>query len=82
MRVAYSWLREYVDCELPPEELAEKLTMVGLAVEAVSAPVEGLDQIIVGNILDVRPHQMLTTLNYAVWIRVLWLFSWSAVHLI
>jgi len=56
LRVAYSWLREYVDCELPPEELAEKLTMVGLAVEAVSAPVEGLDQIIVGNILDVRPH--------------------------
>ena len=52
MRVAYSWLQEYVDFELSPEELAEKLTMVGLEVEGVFPSVEGLDQIIVGKILE------------------------------
>jgi len=56
LRVAYSWLQEYVDFELSPEELAEELTMVGLEVDGVFPPVEGLDQIIVGKILEVKPH--------------------------
>ncbi|MCS7158358.1 MAG: phenylalanine--tRNA ligase subunit beta [Blastocatellia bacterium] len=35
MRVSYRWLKELVDFELSPRELAEKLTMVGLAVDRV-----------------------------------------------
>lgn len=35
MKVLYSWLKELVDIELTAKELAEKLTMVGLAVDAV-----------------------------------------------
>jgi len=34
MKVAYSWLKDFVDIKLSPEELAEKLTLAGL--EAVS----------------------------------------------
>ena len=34
MRVPISWLKEYVDIDLPVEELAEKLTIAGLEVEA------------------------------------------------
>src|SRR5579863_3776585 len=35
MRVPYNWLKEYVDIELGPEELATQLTMHGLEVDRV-----------------------------------------------
>ncbi len=35
MRVSYRWLKELVDVDLSPRELAEKLTMIGLAVDRV-----------------------------------------------
>ncbi len=35
MRVSLKWLSEYVDLRLPPEELAARLTMAGLAVDAI-----------------------------------------------
>jgi len=35
MRVPLSWLKEYVDFDLPPEELASRLTFAGLEVEAI-----------------------------------------------
>lgn len=36
MKVPYSWLREYVEISLTPDELAERLTMAGIEVEAVN----------------------------------------------
>src|SRR5436305_14769942 len=35
MAISYYWLRELADVDLPPRELAERLTMAGLAVDAV-----------------------------------------------
>ncbi|MDT5293642.1 MAG: phenylalanyl-tRNA synthetase beta chain [Acidobacteriota bacterium] len=35
MDISYNWLRELTDVEMPPRELAERLTMAGLAVDAV-----------------------------------------------
>ncbi|MFN0110468.1 MAG: phenylalanine--tRNA ligase subunit beta [Blastocatellia bacterium] len=35
MKISYNWLKEFVDMDLSPRDLAEKLTMVGLAVDAV-----------------------------------------------
>ena len=35
MRVPYSWLREYCDPGVAPEELAERLAMTGTEVERV-----------------------------------------------
>ncbi|MFQ6132801.1 MAG: phenylalanine--tRNA ligase subunit beta [Armatimonadota bacterium] len=40
MNVPYDWLLEYLETDLPPEKLAEVLTMAGLEVEAVEQ-VEG-----------------------------------------
>lgn len=34
MKVTYNWLKEFVDITLSPDELADKLTMAGLEVEA------------------------------------------------
>ena len=35
MRILYSWLRDYVDIPEPPEELADVLTMAGMAVDEI-----------------------------------------------
>ena len=57
MLVSLEWLKEYVDFDLSPTELAEKLTMVGLELEEfVSVPVDGLDKIVVGKIVHKEKH--------------------------
>jgi len=35
MKVSYNWLKEFVDFQITPEELAHKLTMAGLEVEEI-----------------------------------------------
>src|SRR5437762_6945133 len=35
MKVPLSWLKDYVDITVPPEDLAHTLTMAGLEVEAI-----------------------------------------------
>lgn len=37
MKVTYSWLKEFVDIKLPPEALADRLTMAGLTVASCAA---------------------------------------------
>ena len=39
MKISYNWLKEYVDICLSPQELADRLTNVGLVVAAIQ-PVE------------------------------------------
>lgn len=56
MRVSYNWLKKYVDLQLSPEELADKLTMAGLEVDSVEYLAEGIDKVVVGKILKVDPH--------------------------
>ena len=56
MRFTLSWLKEYVDFDASPEELAERLTMVGLEVESIEYMGMGLEDILVAEILDKRPH--------------------------
>lgn len=56
MRVPLSWLRDYVDIEIPLQELAHRLTMAGIEVEAVERIGARWDKIYVGEVLEVRPH--------------------------
>ena len=37
MNISYNWLKELIDIDLPAEELAQRLTDVGLAVEGIHA---------------------------------------------
>jgi phenylalanyl-tRNA synthetase beta chain len=37
MRVTYEWLREFIDITATPQEIAERLTMIGLEVEKVES---------------------------------------------
>src|SRR5690554_2989876 len=56
MKVSYNWLKEFIDLSLSPEETAEKLTLIGLEVEEIEEFGSSLEGIIVGEVLEVRPH--------------------------
>ena len=55
MRVPLSWLRQYVDVDLPVQELAHRLTMAGIEVGEVEV-IGGWKEVFVGHVTDVRPH--------------------------
>ena len=56
MKVTYNWLREFVDFELTPEELAEHLTMLGLEVESIEHIGADLDDVIVAVVEERAQH--------------------------
>ncbi|KIH77398.1 phenylalanyl-tRNA synthetase beta subunit [Geoalkalibacter ferrihydriticus] len=56
MILTYNWLKEYVDCDLSPEELAHRLTMTGLEVDSMEKIGEGLDTVIVARLQEVAAH--------------------------
>ncbi|MEE9201990.1 MAG: phenylalanine--tRNA ligase subunit beta [Dehalococcoidia bacterium] len=56
MKVSLKWLREYVKVTLPPQEVAERLTMAGLEVEAVEAVGEQWQGVRVARVSGVAPH--------------------------
>jgi phenylalanyl-tRNA synthetase beta chain len=56
MRVPLSWLRDYVDVELAPEELAERLTLLGMEVQRIERVGEDWQNVVVGELLTVGPH--------------------------
>jgi phenylalanyl-tRNA synthetase beta chain len=55
MKAPISWLKQYVDIDLPPEELAHKLTMAGVEAGAIETT-GGWDNIVVGEIVGIDPH--------------------------
>ncbi len=56
MKIAESWLREWVDPDLDSESLAHQLTMLGHEVDDVSVEGAGLDGVIIAEVLDVARH--------------------------
>lgn len=58
MRVPLSWLKEYVDIQLPTDELTERLTLAGLEVAAVERVGDWWDPetITVGAVVNILPH--------------------------
>jgi phenylalanyl-tRNA synthetase beta chain len=56
MRVPLKWLREYVDLATPLKEVAHRLTMAGLEVTGIERTGSDWEQVVVGEVLEVRPH--------------------------
>jgi phenylalanyl-tRNA synthetase beta chain len=57
MKFTLSWLSNFVSVkDIVPAELAEKLTMLGLEVDAVTPLYQGLDKIITARVTSVRKH--------------------------
>ncbi|WP_181215303.1 phenylalanine--tRNA ligase subunit beta [Phocaeicola faecicola] len=59
MNISYNWLKEYVDFDLTPKEVAAALTSIGLetgGVEEVQTIKGGLEGLVVGEVLTCEPH--------------------------
>jgi phenylalanyl-tRNA synthetase beta chain len=56
MLISWKWLKDYVEIDLSPEELAEKLTMAGIPVATVSKLDAGIEKVVTGKLVEVGRH--------------------------
>ena len=59
MKISYNWLKEYLECDLSPEAVAEALTSIGLEVDALEQVEEipgGLAGVIVAEVVECVDH--------------------------
>src|SRR5690554_5921731 len=63
MRISMRWLGEWVQPLPPPERVAALLTMAGIEVEAIEHLGQGLDKIVVGQVLEKKPIEGSDRLN-------------------
>ena len=59
MKISYNWLKQYIQCDLPAEELGKTLTGTGLEVEDITryeSVKGGLKGVVVGKVLTCVEH--------------------------
>jgi phenylalanyl-tRNA synthetase beta chain len=56
MKISEQWLREWVNPKLNSQQLASQLIMAGIEVEAIVPAANSFDHVVVGEVLDVKPH--------------------------
>jgi len=56
MRLTLNWLKDYVDIDLLPDELADLLTMAGLEVEALEPLGQGLGDVVAARVVSFEKH--------------------------
>lgn len=59
MKISYNWLKDYIECDLSAEQIAEALTSIGLEVdsmETVEAVPGGLAGVIVAEVVECTAH--------------------------
>jgi phenylalanyl-tRNA synthetase beta chain len=56
MKFTLSWLKEHLDTDASPSEIAARLTAIGLEVESITDPGAGLKDFIVGEVVTCEKH--------------------------
>ena len=56
MKFTLSWLREHLDTDASLEAIGDRLSMIGLEVEAVDDPAAALAEFVVGDVIEAGPH--------------------------
>ena len=59
MKISYNWLKDYLECDLTPEAVAEALTSIGLEVDSLEQVEEipgGLAGVIVAEVMECVEH--------------------------
>lgn len=56
MKVSVNWLKDFVDINLTPEQLSEKLSLAGLEVEEILIRGLDVDKVVVGEVLESEKH--------------------------
>lgn len=57
MKLSYNWLKEYINIDYPPEELAAKLTAAGIEVEEIITNIPDFSGVVVGKVLETKKHE-------------------------
>ena len=59
MKISYNWLKDYIECDLTPGQVADALTSIGLEVDSVETEEEipgGLEGVIVAEVVECTDH--------------------------
>src|SRR5215470_5869037 len=56
MKVTLNWLKQYVDVPWTPEELAERLTMLGIEVEGIQKQGGEFEGVVVAQVITREKH--------------------------
>ncbi len=56
MLLSLNWLKDFVPFAGDVEDLAHRLTMVGLEVEEIASPFAYLETVVVGKVVECKPH--------------------------
>ena len=59
MKLSYSWLKDYLKCDLTPAQVAEAMTSIGIEVDSLEETEEipgGLAGVVVAHVLECGPH--------------------------
>jgi len=56
MKFTLAWLKEHLDTDAPLDKLADKLTMIGLEVEAIEDKAKALGAFVIAKVIEAKPH--------------------------
>ncbi|MCS6110100.1 phenylalanine--tRNA ligase subunit beta [Clostridium botulinum] len=56
MKVPFSWLQDYVDINVSPKELGDKLTLTGSQLEELIIQGDVIDKVVTGKITEIEKH--------------------------
>ena len=56
MNISLSWLKRYVDIDVPVQELCDKMVMSGFEVESIEDLSATMDRVVVGRIAKLEKH--------------------------
>ena len=59
MKLSYNWLKDYLDFDLTPAQVADAITSIGIEVDSVEEQEEipgGLEGVVVAEVLECDPH--------------------------
>ena len=65
MRLSLNWLADFVELNVAPEVLAERLTMAGLEIDAIERLSPEFSGVVVGHVTKVEPHPQADRLRLA-----------------
>lgn len=65
MKIPLSWLRDYIDIEMSPHQIAHTLTMLGLEVDAVDQTELGFTNVVVATVTKTEKHPNADSLTVA-----------------
>ncbi len=56
MKISYNWLKDFVNFDIAPDDLAESLSMAGFEVDSVDQKGVDVDKVVVGKVIKKEKH--------------------------